>query len=177
LHYRNRDGFAFANCLDARPMAIVIKQPASMTKESLDKLGPVKAPISSPAAQLVGRKYLDNTPGVNCMGIWECSPGLWTRTIMEEEFAHFILGSATFIPENGDPPITLRAGDSIWFPANSRGVWDIKEDVRKVYVVIDRPTLLKRMKAAIKSLLSDARSVFAKAPDSREPIRQHPERA
>lgn len=134
-------------------MAIVISQPANMAKDNLDKLGPVKAPISMPPAQLVGRKYLDNAPGVNCMGIWECSPGRWIRTIMEEEFAHFISGSATFIPEKGEP-ITLRAGDSIWFPANSRGVWEITEDVRKVYVVIDRPGFVKSIKSKIKKLLS-----------------------
>src|ERR1700742_3986946 len=126
-------------------MAIVISQPAQIAREDLDVLGPVKIPLSPTVSQLVGRKYLDNTPGVDCMGIWECSPGRWQRTIMEEEFAHFISGSARFIPEEGDP-IELKAGDTIWFPANSRGVWDIPENVRKVYVVIDRPSVFKKMK-------------------------------
>lgn len=137
-------------------MAILIRQPASMAKADLDHLGPVKAPISMPAAQLVGRKYLENIPGINGMGIWECSPGRWTRTIMEEEFAHFILGSARFIPTEGEP-IDIRAGDSIWFPANSTGVWEITEDVRKVYVIIDRPNFLKRLKFKIKALLASSR--------------------
>jgi uncharacterized cupin superfamily protein len=132
-------------------MTIVISQPASMSKEELDGLGPVKAPISLPAAELVGRKYLDNAPGIDGMGIWECSPGRWTRTIMQEEFAHFIKGSARFIPEDGSPPINLKAGDTIWFPKNSRGIWEITEDVRKVYVIIDRPSLLKRAKARLKT--------------------------
>ena len=135
-------------------MTIVIRQPASMTKEELDQLGPVKAPISLPASQLVGRKYIENEPGIDGMGIWECSPGRWTRTIMEEEFAHFIKGSARFVPADGSAPIDLKAGDSIWFPKNSCGVWEISEDVRKVYVIIDRPNLLKRTKAHIKQLLT-----------------------
>jgi uncharacterized cupin superfamily protein len=101
---------------------------------------------------LVGRKYLDNAPGIDSMGIWQCSPGRWQRTIMEEEFAHFVSGSARFVPEDG-APIDIRAGDTIWFPANSRGVWEISEDVRKVYVIIDRPSLVKRLKSRIKSLL------------------------
>jgi uncharacterized cupin superfamily protein len=135
-------------------MAIVISQAAGMAKEELDRLGPVKLPISSPASMLVGRKYLENVPGVAGMGIWECSPGRWRRNIMEEEFAHFILGSARFIPDDGEP-ITLRAGDTIWFPANSCGIWEIEEDVRKVYVIIDRPSLFKRFKFWMKARLAD----------------------
>lgn len=133
-------------------MAIVISQAAGIPKGDLDRLGPVKMPLSSPAAMLVGRKYLDDAPGIDSMGIWECSPGRWQRTIMEEEFAHFVKGSARFVPDHGEP-IELRAGDTIWFPANSRGVWEIAEDVRKVYVIIDRPSLLKSLKLRIKKIL------------------------
>jgi uncharacterized cupin superfamily protein len=130
-------------------MTILIRQAASMRKEDLDQLGPVKVPLSSPVSQLTGRKYIDEIPGIDSMGIWECSPGRWQRTIMEEEFAHFIVGSARFIPEEGDP-IDIRAGDTIWFPANSKGVWEITEDVRKVYVIIDRPGVFKQAKIWLK---------------------------
>lgn len=133
-------------------VAIVIPQAADIPKGDLDRLGPVKMPLSAPAAMLVGRKYLDDAPGIDSMGIWECSPGRWQRTIMEEEFAHFVKGSARFVPDHGEP-IELRAGDTIWFPANSRGVWEIQEDVRKVYVIIDRPGFLKKLKARIKKIL------------------------
>lgn len=131
-------------------MVIFISQAANIRDEDLDELGPVKKPLSSPAAQLIGRRYIDEADGIDSMGIWECSPGLWQRTIMQEEFAHFITGSATFIPDGGEP-IEIKAGDTVWFPANSCGVWDIKEQVRKVYVVIERPSLFKRLKSWIKS--------------------------
>ena len=134
-------------------MTILISQPATIRKEDLHQLGPVKKPLGGPTAHLVGKKFIDDMPGIDSMGIWECSPGRWQRTIMQEEFAHFLTGSATFIPTNG-APIQIKAGDSIWFPANSCGVWDIKEDVRKVYVVIDRPNAWKKFKMWIKSLLS-----------------------
>src|SRR5690348_9499538 len=134
-------------------MTILISQPATIRKEDLDQLGPVKKPLDGPTARLVGKKFIDDMPGIDSMGIWECSPGRWQRTIMQEEFAHFLTGSATFIPTNGTP-IEIKAGDSIWFPKNSSGIWDIKEDVRKVYVVIDRPNAWKKFKAWIKSLLS-----------------------
>jgi uncharacterized cupin superfamily protein len=131
---------------------ILISQAAKMQANDLDQLGPVKKPISTPASRLIGRKYIDEAGGIDCMGIWECSPGRWERTIMQEEFAHFITGSATFIPPEGEP-IEIVAGDTVWFPANSRGIWDIKEDVRKVYVVIDRPGAFKRFRNWIRSLL------------------------
>lgn len=133
-------------------MVILISQAAKIHDEELDQLGPVKKPLSLPAARLIGRRYIDENAGIDSMGIWECSPGRWQRTIMQEEFAHFIKGSATFIPTDGEP-IEIKAGDTIWFPANTGGVWDIKEDVRKVYVVIDRPTAFRRFKTWLRSLL------------------------
>ncbi|MBV8799006.1 MAG: DUF861 domain-containing protein [Alphaproteobacteria bacterium] len=120
-----------------------------MAKQDLDELGPVKKPLSWPAAVLTGKKFIDEAPGIDSMGIWECSPGRWERTIMQEEFAHFVKGSARFIPTHG-VPIDIHAGDTIWFPANSTGVWEISEDVRKVYVIIDRPSFWQRLKASIR---------------------------
>ena len=133
-------------------MVILISQAAKMRREELDELGPVKKPLSDPPSRLIGRKCIDEADGIDCMGIWECSPGRWQRTIMQEEFAHFVSGSATFLPEHGEP-IEIKAGDTVWFPANSRGVWVITENVRKVYVVIDRPSALKRFKNWLKTLL------------------------
>lgn len=132
-------------------MAILIRQPAEIPSHELDQLGPVKQPLTFPPSALVGKKFIDEIPGIDSMGIWECSPGRWQRTIMQEEFAHFIKGSARFIPDEGEP-IDIHAGDSIWFPANSTGVWEISEDVRKVYVIIDRPTPWTRFKSALKTV-------------------------
>ena len=132
-------------------MTILIRQPAVIPGHELDQLGPVKQPLSFPPSILIGKKFIDEIPGIDSMGIWECSPGRWQRTIMQEEFAHFIKGSARFIPDDGEP-IDIRAGDSIWFPANSAGVWEITEDVRKVYVIIDRPTFSSRWKSAVKTV-------------------------
>lgn len=132
-------------------MAILIRQPADIPSQELDQLGPVKAPLSWPAAALVGKKFIDEAPGIDSMGIWQCSPGRWQRTIMHEEFAHFVRGKARFIPEDGEP-LDIAAGDSIWFPANSGGVWEILEEVRKVYVIIDRPTPWSRFKSALKTV-------------------------
>src|ERR1700742_747755 len=82
-------------------MAILTRQPAAIPSHELDQLGPVKQPITFPPSALVGKKFIDEIPGIDSMGIWECSPGRWQRTIMEEEFAHFVTGSARFIPTEG----------------------------------------------------------------------------
>jgi uncharacterized cupin superfamily protein len=132
-------------------MVILIPQSARIPKEHLDSLGPVKKPLNQPAAALTGKKYIDESPGIDSMGIWECSPGRWQRTIMQEEFAHFVKGSARFIPAEGEP-LDIRAGDTIWFPANTAGVWEIAEDVRKVYVIIDRPTFWRDVKRSFKTI-------------------------
>jgi uncharacterized cupin superfamily protein len=146
-------------------MVILISQAATIRREDLDELGPVKTPLSDPPSRLIGRKCIDESGGIDCMGIWECSPGRWRRSIMQEEFAHFVSGSATFLPEDGEP-IEIKAGDTVWFPANSRGVWVITENVRKVYVVIDRPSAFKRFKTWLKTLLdphgADAQAAPAK---------------
>jgi uncharacterized cupin superfamily protein len=126
-------------------MVIHIRQAASIPKENLDSLGQVEIPLGAWAAQLSGKRYLNDTGGVVSMGVWECSPGRWQRTIKEEEFAHFVAGSARFIPENGEP-IDIKAGDTMWFPANSRGVWEISENVRKVYVVLAKPNLVRSVR-------------------------------
>jgi len=154
-------------------MVILISQPAKMRADELDQLGPVKKPISTPASRLIGRKYIDEANGIDCMGIWECSPGRWERTIMQEEFAHFITGSATFIPPEGDP-IEIKAGDTVWFPANSRGIWEIKEDVRKVYVVIDRPGAFKRFRNWIRSLLDPHAAKARTLPAAAAPVAAAP---
>jgi uncharacterized cupin superfamily protein len=154
-------------------MAILISKAAAIPKENLDELGAVKKPLSWPAATLTGKKYLDEAPGIDSMGIWECSPGRWQRTIMQEEFAHFVKGSARFIPARG-APIEIEAGDTIWFPANSAGIWEIREDVRKVYVIIDRPNLWRKFKQSLKAVFE---SQSGPASPSPQPIATEPERA
>ncbi len=70
------------------------------------------------------------------MGIWECTPGIWRRQVVKREFSYILAGHCIFTPD-GQPPIELRAGDSVYFPANCHGVWDVREDLRKSYLIIN----------------------------------------
>ena len=94
---------------------------------------PVAVPLGTPVA-VASTLSVERNDGVET-GIWECTPGRWRRQIMEQEFCHFIQGRCTFTPDNGET-LTIEAGDALMLPANSTGIWDIQETVRKTYVLI-----------------------------------------
>jgi uncharacterized cupin superfamily protein len=91
---------------------------------ALDEVHPVAVPLGEPHA-------VTRTHSV----VWECSPGRWRRQIVQQEFCHFIAGRCTFTPDGGEP-IEIRAGDALMMPANTTGIWDIQETVRKTFVLI-----------------------------------------
>lgn len=68
-------------------------------------------------------------------GIWECTPGRLRRQIMQAEYSCFVAGKGVFIPDDGDP-IAFQAGDAIYFAANTHGIWEITETVRKTYLIL-----------------------------------------
>lgn len=114
-------------------MAITqLKHCNNIATAELDDWGPVPFPISEQVSQLSGRFISENKDGSEA-GIWECTPGTWTRTIMDAEISSFLKGKAIFHPEDGDP-IHIDAGDTLYFDANSKGTWEVIETVRKAYL-------------------------------------------
>ncbi len=91
--------------------------------------------IGEPKCHLNGIQLIENADGSEG-GIWECTPGKFTREIMQAELTTFLTGRAVFHPEDGDP-IEIAAGDVLYFPENSRGTWEIIETVRKAYLCFD----------------------------------------
>jgi uncharacterized cupin superfamily protein len=89
-------------------------------------------PIGTPVAQLRGRVISSNPDGSEA-GVWECSPGTWVRQVMDAEIATFFSGHAVFTPEGGEA-FDILPGDVVFFPANSKGVWEIRETTRKSYL-------------------------------------------
>jgi len=110
----------------------IIKSAAALPSSALESLGPVRVPLDEPIAELRGCS-LRAAP--EC-GVWECTPGRWRRQVESAEFCHFLLGRCTFTPDGGSP-LEITAGDSVYFPAYTRGVWDVHETVRKTYVLIE----------------------------------------
>ena len=100
---------------------------------ALEDSNPVAIPLGEPLA-VTSTTSVERSDGVET-GVWECTPGRWRRQIVQQEFCHFIAGRCTFTPDGGEP-IEIRAGDALMMPANTTGIWDIQETVRKTYVLI-----------------------------------------
>jgi len=100
---------------------------------ALEQSNPVAVPLGEPVA-VTSVTCVERNDGVET-GIWECTPGRWRRQLEQQEFCHCIKGRCTFTPDGGEP-LTIEAGDALMLPANSTGIWDIHETVRKTYVLI-----------------------------------------
>ena len=102
----------------------------------LPAVGPVSVPISEPIAHLKCFEAVVLKDKQVEAGVWECSPGIWRRQILQAELCHFVSGHAFFTPEGGDK-FEIKAGDAVFFPPSSAGVWDVRETIRKSYVTFN----------------------------------------
>lgn len=109
-----------------------LRDVANIPSEALEDWGAVPAPLSEMISRLRGLSLGDNDDGSSA-GVWECTPGQWVRQVMDAEVSTFLKGKATFTPEGGEC-FSINAGDVVYFPANSRGVWDVIETIRKTYL-------------------------------------------
>ena len=92
----------------------------------------VGAPVGTPIPQL--RTAAEQELTWAEVGIWECTVGKMERQIAEAEHMYFISGKGRFTPVGGEA-IEIRAGDSLFLPAHTKGVWEIDETLRKSYAV------------------------------------------
>jgi uncharacterized cupin superfamily protein len=69
-------------------------------------------------------------------GIWECTPGTYrSEKRGVSEFMHVVRGEATITGDDGVVH-ELRAGHALLLPDGWSGTWEIRETVRKTYVVV-----------------------------------------
>jgi uncharacterized cupin superfamily protein len=47
---------------------------------------------------------------------------------------HFLAGSGSFTPDSEDT-IHFTGGDTLFFEANTEGLWKVNETMRKIYVI------------------------------------------
>ncbi|GAB5413567.1 MAG: cupin domain-containing protein [Congregibacter sp.] len=109
---------------------------ADIPSEELDDWGPVGLPISETVSQLRGLIINEHDDGSEA-GIWECTPGTWTRQIMDAELSTFVKGHAIVHHENGET-YDIHAGDTVYFDEKSCGTWEILETSRKTYLTFKR---------------------------------------
>ncbi|MCP8466638.1 cupin domain-containing protein [Pseudomonas sp. ZM23] len=112
------------------PQPILLASTASL---ALPCSTPVKEPIGEPVADAATHSQ-QSADGL-LTGVWECTPGRWRRQVLAREFSHIVAGHGFFVPDDGEP-IELRAGDAVLFPANCAGTWDIRQTLRKSFVII-----------------------------------------
>ena len=103
--------------------------------EGLEDWGRVGKPLSEPACRLRG--WRQDIPGTaaDIAGVWECSPGSFRRDVAQGEVMHILAGAGTFTPDGG-LALAFAAGDSLFFPPLTTGTWEIRETVRKLYVLV-----------------------------------------
>ena len=104
---------------------------------SLQDRGPVKLPVGEPVCMIRGVDVnIPERPAVDT-GFWECSPGKFRRPVDTGEVMYILEGAGSFTPDGEDAQtFEFKAGDSLFFPPFTRGVWDIREKVRKLYVMV-----------------------------------------
>ena len=109
----------------------------SATTQQLQDWGTVTVPLSTPACALRGLEVcMDGRPDSD-MGLWECTPGRFQRQVATGEVMHILAGAGRFMPEaEGAATVEFRAGDTLFFPPDTCGVWEIRETVRKLYVMV-----------------------------------------
>jgi hypothetical protein len=67
-------------------------------------------------------------------GVWTCTPGIWRCGVSRDEFCHFIAGRSTYYHESGEV-IEIEPDTLACFPAGWNGVCEVRETVRKVYMI------------------------------------------
>lgn len=110
---------------------IVVRQAQAA---AIGEPAPARLPIGEIVALQGTAQHQDAAGAGASIGVWESSPGQFRRHLKNREFSHIISGWCTFTPDDGEP-VELRAGDAVLFPANCEGVWDIRETLRKTYVL------------------------------------------
>lgn len=106
--------------------------------DGLQDQGTPRLPLTQPPCRMRGVDVALDGAGANECGLWECEPGRFERQLPNAEVMHILGGACSFTPTGGEP-IEMRAGDTLFFPAHTTGVWEIRETLRKVYAVFGMP--------------------------------------
>jgi uncharacterized cupin superfamily protein len=86
--------------------------------------------------QHTARNFFSDSTGQFFAGVWESTPGRWRVSYTETEFCHITKGNVTIDSSDGSQ-WTFTAGDSFVIPAGFTGVWNVTEDLCKLYVIFE----------------------------------------
>lgn len=68
-------------------------------------------------------------------GLWSCEPGKFEWIFSWDEFVHVMEGEVDITEEETGNMITLRSGDMTHFPRGMKTYWNVKQAVRKFFVI------------------------------------------
>lgn len=71
--------------------------------------------------------------GVYSWPVWEKEVSSFPWHYDEKETAYLLEGEVVVTPDNGEAPVTIKAGDLVTFAAGLSCHWQIKADLRKHY--------------------------------------------
>jgi len=108
---------------------VILKSPSI---EMYSAFVPVAKPLGEQVTQTRSVRGALPPEALADMGVWEATPGMWERQVKKREYAYFLSGHCFFTPVDGER-IEIRAGDSVFFPENTFGTWDIRETIKKAF--------------------------------------------
>jgi uncharacterized protein len=90
--------------------------------------------IMSGTPEFSAQNFYASADQTKYSGVWEASVGKWAVHYDEWEFCHIIAGSAVI---TGADTIEwhIKAGDSFVLEPGFSGSWDVREPLRKLYVI------------------------------------------
>lgn len=116
-----------------------ISDAAAATME-LDDYGPLAPPVGTPLdgpMATSGKVFWRSENGIILAGIWEVAAGRMQADFGNDgEMVHVVKGTLHAIADDGAEHV-LRPGDTATFPPFWKGVWEIKEPMRKLFCVFD----------------------------------------
>lgn len=104
-------------------------------EEPLTGRGPVPHPIGQLVSEIRSHPLLADPAARARIGIWESTPGQWRRQQQAAELSVIVSGRCSFVPDD-EAEIEMTAGDVVYFPEDTQGLWVISETVRKIYVLL-----------------------------------------
>ncbi len=115
--------------------AHLLKAAAAIPEAELVDWGPVPEPIGEPVSHTSGRLLHRDEDGSNETGVWVCTPGAWRCHVVKDEFCHFLAGACTYTAEADGAVLEIGPGDAAFFPAGWTGTCEVRETVRKTYMI------------------------------------------
>lgn len=109
-----------------------IKQ--SVNLPNLEDWGTAGLPGTTPIRVSGVQRVLNSAEAIDT-GIFECSAGTYRRSVKQAEVMHILAGRGRFTPDN-EETVHFAGGDTLFFEANTEGLWEVDETMRKVYVIL-----------------------------------------